>query len=503
MAKTKWARALHVSGVMDNRSGNTGEVLSEVFLNELTKTHSVLVMQDATSGAFAIEITEISSGKVYAGAYNNSFYFEERVCNKESSFYAFMALTALAYELAIGEGENFSSKINKMLTDLEDGSNKVVPWKPLSFVSPIPFLADLQPVYCAVSGTITTDYVVKSKKFVCDKVASTSNFVPAFDTTDWTIRTAESYNDFEKERVVNNSLVEGYVPTGMDKLFVQRVKNSIDNKGIAPSFFLYGPAGTGKSEKGKYISKMTGLPYTFICCSAMTNESDLRGKPNKLSTTGAIVKFCKRLVKNFWNRDIDTSGIDDDTIQYSLTELVLACKYGWIIEIQEPSLIINAGTLGFLNCVLDTNRTLILPNGQQIPLHPNTTFIFTTNVDYEGCNPFNLALLSRIGYVKKIDAPSEREQVDRVISVTGYKGPREDVEKIVQCVFELQNIIADNDITQGICDIRGAIECINDYQYNGGSLRQSASLTLEDKASLEPGYEEDIKLKLDSILGEF
>lgn len=226
----------------------------------------------------------------------------------------------------------------------------------------------------------------------------------------------------------------------------------------------------------------------------------MRGKPNKLSQNGAIIKFCNRLVKNFWNRTIETSDIDSDEIQYSNTELVLACKYGWIIEIQEAAHIIDAGTLGFLNCTLDTNRVLTLPNGEQIKLHPNTTFIFTSNVEYEGCNPFNLSLLSRMCYTRRFDAMSINDQIDRVMSVTNYKN-RDDVRRVIQAIRELNNIIADNDITQGICDMRSAINCITDYQLCGGSLRDSARLTIEDKVSLESGYEEEIRLKLDSILG--
>ena len=86
------------------------------------------------------------------------------------------------------------------------------------------------------------------------------------------------------------------------------------------------------------------------------------------------------------------------------------------------------------------------------------------------------------------------------MSVTGYEN-REDVKKVIKAINELNNIIIDNDITQGICDLRSAINCITDYELCGGSLRQSAKLTIEDKVSLESGYEDEIRLKLDSIFG--
>lgn len=512
MKRQKWSNALDTAAQYARIAYNLPAEhpnpptfdLEASFLRALKNGTKAEIMVDQLSKAVCVEIKY--EDKTYAGAFfDEKLYFEKRLASPENEWLAFFTF----YAVLKMQNKTFDKS---SLLKLEDSQTRGIPWEPLSFVSTPTFARNLEHYGVMTAGehesigaviaVFNPNIVISPIKFSFKSMTNNVFDVKDYETTDWSVRDKDSYNKYEKERIANNTIVDGYVPTREDKLFVQRIFNSIKNRGVSPSFFLYGPAGTGKSEKGKYFSKMTGIPYTFICCSAMTNESDLRGKPNKLSTTGPLVKFAKRLVENFWGREIETSDIDNDNIQYSLTELVLACRYGWIIEIQEPSLIINAGTLGFLNCVLDNNRTLILPNGEQIPIHPNTTFIFTTNVDYEGCNPFNLSLLSRIGYVKRIDAPSEQEQVDRVISVTGYKGSRSDVEKVVQAVSELQNIISDEDISQGIADIRGAIDLINDYQYNGGSLRQSASITIEDKASLEPGYEEDIKLKLDSILGE-
>lgn len=309
------------------------------------------------------------------------------------------------------------------------------------------------------------------------------------------------YNTMEEERIANNKLVEGYVPTTEDKLYAKRIYNYIKEIGHAPSFFFYGPAGTGKSEKGKYFAKVLGLPYTFICCSAMTNESDLRGKPQNVNSSGNLVKFFKDTVKALWKKDIDTRGYDDNKIQYSLTELVLACKYGWVIEIQEPSLIVNAGTLGFLNCVLDTNRTLILPDGSEIKVHPNTVFIFTTNLNYEGCNLMNNALLSRIGYVKRVDMPTLEEQTERIVSVTGFKGPKGEILQLLKAIKEINHMMKEDGITQGVCDLRCAIECVRDHMLNNCSWRESAHLTIEDKAILEDGFENQVRLKLDSYFG--
>lgn len=507
--RTKWNRtALTAANEVpsDIHGANNVAKLRNYFFNLIRNKKLNVIIAESDQGAVAVELQYTYKSRVVTGCwYQGEIYFDRRVISDESAVDAmFIVIASCMTETSSALDKE---KIEQRIVNLEDSNSRVVPWRPLSLSGPVlpAFLNNLTPLVTLCANGVPYPYAVNglgiSAKALPMDAKQTVNSVLTFNERDWTIRQENSYNKFEKERIASNQLVEGYVPTNNDKLFVSRLYNGIQKMGKAPAFFFYGPAGTGKSEMGKYFSKMTGIPYTFICCSAMTNESDLRGKPNKIASNGALVKFFQRAVKNLWKKDVDVTGIDNDEIQYSLTELVLACRYGWIIEIQEPSLIINAGTLGFLNCVLDSNRTLILPNGAQVPIHPNTTFIFTTNVDYEGCNPFNLSLLSRVAYVKKIDAPTVSEQIDRVMSVTGYQGDREDVAKVIHAIGELQEIIRDQSITQGIADIRGAIDCINDYQFNGGTLRQSAALTIENKTSLEDGYAEIISDKLDSILG--
>lgn len=507
--RTKWNRAaLTAANELPTNLGGANNVVNLInyFFNLIGDKKLSVIIAESDQGAVAVELQYAYKPRVVTGCwYQGEIYFDRRTISGESAVDAmFIVIASCMTETASTVDRE---KIEQRIVNLEDSNSRMVPWRLLSLRGPVlpAFLNNLTPLVTLCANGVSYPYTVNglgiSAKALPMDAKQTVNSVPTFNERDWTIRQENSYNKFEKERIASNQLVEGYVPTNNDKLFVSRLYNGIQKMGKAPAFFFYGPAGTGKSEMGKYFSKMTGIPYTFICCSAMTNESDLRGKPNKIASNGALVKFFQRAIKSLWKKDVDVTGIDNDEIQYSLTELVLACRYGWIIEIQEPSLIINAGTLGFLNCVLDSNRTLILPNGAQVPIHPNTTFIFTTNVDYEGCNPFNLSLLSRVAYVKKIDAPTVAEQIDRVMSVTGYQGDREDVAKVIHAIGELQEIIRDQSITQGIADIRGAIDCINDYQFNGGTLRQSAALTIENKTSLEDGYAEIISDKLDSILG--
>lgn len=504
MSKTLWKKAL-VSAypLMDDIENNLSDELhdalarGDLYANVMKSTDEKSIVVQLTDVTFGSDFTLIlQDDKVYFDRNQLKGYFDKNQLKgvTDNSKACFFCLV-LAFNVKKNQPDAIGVEIGDLLS-LNDCNDKIVPWIPFNKELVNSLVGDLQ-FYRSYSKKISKNIIGQIQGFSCD---GQQGYCVDDDVENFVIRTEDSYNDLEVDRIKNNALVDGFLPMPEDNACIKRIYNWVNKKGYAPSFFFYGPAGTGKSEVGKYFSKITGIPYTFVTCSAMTNEADLRGKPNKLSQNGAIIKFANRLIDNFWKRKIETSDIDSDEISYSDTELVLACKYGWIIEVQEAAHIIDAGTLGFLNCTLDTNRVLTLPNGTQMKIHPNTTFIFTSNVEYEGCNPFNLSLLSRMCYTRRFDKMPFNAQVERVMSVTNYN-VREDVVKVVRAVNELNNIIVDNDITQGICDLRSAINCITDYQMCGDSLRQSAKLTIEDKVSLESGYEEEIRLKLDSILG--
>ena len=78
-----------------------------------------------------------------------------------------------------------------------------------------------------------------------------------------------------------------------------------------------------------------------------------------------------------------------------LKNLLLAkdpTQYGYLREIQEPTVIKDAGTLVKLNGALDDCKQIELSTGEIIHRHPNCIVVMTTNMDYDGCksltNPF-------------------------------------------------------------------------------------------------------------------
>ena len=85
--------------------------------------------------------------------------------------------------------------------------------------------------------------------------------------------------------------------------------------------------------------------------------------------------------------------------KYVDTPLVGAIRYGYLVELQEPTVIANPGVLVGLNSLLDRCNSVFLPNGEVINRHPDTTIVVTTNNDYAGCKQMNQSVISRMNLV--------------------------------------------------------------------------------------------------------
>lgn len=83
-----------------------------------------------------------------------------------------------------------------------------------------------------------------------------------------------------------------------------------------------------------------------------------------------------------------------------------ALKNGYVIEIQEPTTIVQQGVLVGLNSLLEQTGSIILPTGEIIEHHPDEVVVITTNISYEGCLGMNQSVLDRMSLVRDIDLPT-------------------------------------------------------------------------------------------------
>ena len=74
---------------------------------------------------------------------------------------------------------------------------------------------------------------------------------------------------------------------------------------------------------------------------------------------------------------------------YVETDFLRALKNGYVVEIQEPTTIVQPGVLVGLNSLLEQGGSITLPTGEIIRRHPDAVVVVTTNVSYEGCRGMN------------------------------------------------------------------------------------------------------------------
>lgn len=323
------------------------------------------------------------------------------------------------------------------------------------------------------------------------------------------------------------------------------------------NFLLRGPAGTGKTMGAKAIAAGLGLPYMKYTCSANTEIFDFTGmifpETDAVSTGSSELDREREILKSMGgisyanvaklmrlpdldDMDYDPAGVYQAltgvenlaaTVQdcmsvvlekvtekvqalskraenrqssgqnytYVETDFVKALKHGYLVEVQEPSTIIQPGVLVGLNSLLEQEGSITLPTGEIIRRHPDTVVIVTTNVSYEGCRQMNQSVVDRMSLVKDIDLPEPEVMVQRAMAVTGCADEYL-VSQMVQVVNDMVDYCRKNSITDGACGMRSLIDWVISAEISGDPYL-SAKYTVISKATAD---EEDREALITTIL---
>ena len=323
------------------------------------------------------------------------------------------------------------------------------------------------------------------------------------------------------------------------------------------NFLLRGPAGTGKTMGAKAIAAGLGLPYMNYTCSANTEIFDFTGmifpETDAVSTGSSELDREREILKSMGgisyanvaklmrlpdldDMDYDPAGVYQAltgvenlaaTVQdcmsvvlekvtekvqalskraenrqssgqnytYVETDFVKALKHGYLVEVQEPSTIIQPGVLVGLNSLLEQEGSITLPTGEIIRRHPDTVVIVTTNVSYEGCRSMNQSVVDRMSLVKDIELPEPEVMVQRAMAVTGCADEYL-VSQMVQVVNDMADYCRKNSITDGACGMRSLIDWVISAEISGDPYL-SAKYTVISKATAD---EEDREALITTIL---
>ena len=308
------------------------------------------------------------------------------------------------------------------------------------------------------------------------------------------------------------------------------------------NFLLRGPAGTGKTMGAKAIAAGLGLPYMKYTCSAGTEIFDFIGQifpdSENISTGNVQLDLEREELKamggiNYANvsklmnlpdlddMDYDPAGVfhaltgvenaaataqdcmgivldmvtekvralsktDSDqknngqSFTYVETDFLKALKNGYVVEIQEPTTIVQPGVLVGLNSLLEQTGSITLPTGEIIN-RPDAVVVITTNISYEGCRGMNQSVLDRMSLVKDIELPSPEVMVQRVMSVTGATDEYQ-VSQMVQVINDMADYCRKNSISDGSVGMRSLIDWVISSEITG-NVYQSALYTVISKAT--------------------
>ena len=322
------------------------------------------------------------------------------------------------------------------------------------------------------------------------------------------------------------------------------------------NFLLRGPAGTGKTQGARAIAAGLHLPDRKYTCSASTEVFDFVGmvfpKTDSMTTGDPDLDRQREMLQsmggiNFANvaklmnlpdlddMDFDPAGVfynltgvqneeatsrdcmsvvmdmvtekikaltkpaekestSGQTYTYVETDFIKALKNGYVVEIQEPTVITQPGVLVGLNSLLEQTGSITLPTGEIIQRHPDTVVVVTTNVTYEGCRGLNQSVVDRMSLVEDIELPPPEVMAQRAMAVTGATDEYQ-VTQMVEVVNTMSEYMRKNGITDGTCGMRSLIDWITSTEITGDPYKSALS-TIISKATSDEEDRETLKTSI-------
>ena len=246
------------------------------------------------------------------------------------------------------------------------------------------------------------------------------------------------------------------------RIYQEVVRNWNRGEMKISTILLEGDAGSGKTQLAKALSADFNLPYTKVTCFADMDKSDV---------LGSILPVLSEKDKS-------------DTIEYHYypSEIVRAYENGWLLEIQEPTVIRDAAVLMALNSALEPDGSLNLPT-RIAHRHPDFIAVITTNRGYNGYRPLNEALRDRVQHAEKLDLPPKAVMMERAKAKTGYQS--ENVLSLLAETIMLLDETARANAIKGVAGMRSYIFWV-DAVASGAPVRSTLYHKVLYKITTDP-----------------
>ena len=265
----------------------------------------------------------------------------------------------------------------------------------------------------------------------------------------------------------------------------QEIRDSQNFEEPTNVILLYGDAGSGKSKGARGIASLLKRPIVIWTADPDTDEFKLIGStmPNtKKGNNLDMDTLCKEQglptfedVAFDFERSFEIlfgrkpTSVDDPCDCYKEiarrvkcsdsdfifveSPIIKALRNGWVVEIQEPTIIKRSSVLVALNSMLDYTNELMLPTGETINRHKEAVVIMTSNMDYEGCRALQQSVLSRINDIREIPTPNADELFRRAQANTGFRD-KTILTIMSQIIANINEICKNEDIRDGVCGTR-------------------------------------------------
>lgn len=260
------------------------------------------------------------------------------------------------------------------------------------------------------------------------------------------------------------------------------------------NILLEGDAGSGKTQLAKALSADLQLPYTKVTCFSDMDKTDIFGALLPIVATDdaqdselleAIYQTDSldqvlKLIQTHYAIDAPTAKKrfaelisridkqDEAIIQYKFypSEIVRAMEKGYLLEIQEPTVIRDASVLVALNSALEPNGMLNIPTGI-IRRHTDCVVVITTNRNYQGNRPLNESLRDRMQHAERMDLPAVEVMAERASAKTGIAN-----QAVLLAMAEIIRLLDETSKTNAIKGVAG----MRSYLYWVNTLKQKQDL---------------------------